>query len=1141
MQNIAGQLVYSPSDLIRFMESPYSSWMDRYNLEYPKELIPDKNSPEQELVAKTGDLHEQNFLAGLKQQGPVLTIARSPDAAEQTVAAIQRGDDVIYQAYLKLEPFRGYADFLKRSGAAMDGHPLYEIWDTKLARKTKPYYLVQLCCYAEMLAAVQGLMPAKVRVALGSGDMPEYATNDFLYFYRQLKQGFLQMMADFNPKQPTAPDPRADHGRWSSHAQQWLDEQDHLVLVAGINVSQIKKLNLADITTVAQLAKAGEQKIRRLSDDVMQRLVDQARLQIETRELRQSVSPEVIVPPVYKVLAPLPEQPRRGLALLPPPSAGDVFFDMEGYPLAERGLEYLFGATTREPKGAVGFHDWWANDEETEKRAFEDFIDWAHARWKADPAMHIYHYAQYEVSAVRRLMGKHGTREDEVDDLLRNEVFVDLYQIVKQGLRIGESSYSIKAIELLYRGKRSGEVASAGQSMVYYANWIESGESTDWKKSSTLQKIRDYNRDDCESTVQLYDWLRARQQDAKIAYLPKSKNVASEERDPEIEARIQAQRDLIRKLEGMINREDDPNQKRLHTLFLHLLEFHRREEKPVWWKLFSRMAAEPEELKEDLDCIGEAQLLPGKTIQVKLSKAFTYKFDPNQDTKIRPGDRVYAVPSTAGTFEVVQLDEDGTVQVKISDKKLGEAFGGSPPATTSFIPQEHVSPAAMRAAVQDIVRAWADSSKAPAALLNFLRREPPVVSDHTGPMQREGEVIEAAAIRSALKMRESTLCLQGPPGTGKTTTAAAMILALVEAGHSVGITSNSHKAIENLLRACCEKGGQSFQAIKVGGEPDIAEAYPQITHVGQPKDSLAIFQGGVIGGTAWLFSRPEWAGQLDYLFIDEAGQVSLGNLVAVSRSATNLILLGDQMQLEQPTQGHHPGESGQSALSYYLQNHATIPATLGLFLPITHRLQPQICGFVSEMIYESRLKPAPGNENRRLKPTNAAGVQLCPEAGLFYIPVIHEGNVQASEEEVAMVRVLIQELVSREKISSSGKPTGNVTLEDILIVAPYNMQVRRLREVLPGARVGSVDKFQGQEADIVIVSMCSSYGEYGSRGLEFILDQNRINVALSRARTLAVVVGDPRIATTAAGTIPAMRRLNLYCRLVQEHSVLLHA
>lgn len=1126
-----GRLTYSPTDLITFMESPYASWMDRYNVENPGVLKPDEESEEMRLVAQTGDKHEKRFLGELESRGPVTTIPRSEKSQELTLAALRRGDDVIYQALLELAPFRGYADFLKRYGTGDNNQPLYEVWDTKLARHTKPYYLVQLCCYSEMIAHVQGVLPPKVRVVLGSGEQPEYATADFLNYYRELKAAFLGLMANFDPSRPPEPDPRADHRRWKSHAKAWLEGKDHLVLVANINTSQIKKLNAAGISTVAGLASTSLKKVQRLSDDIFQKLVEQAQLQVATRTARIK-DPDC--PPAFNVLPPGATNHRTGFAALPPPCPADIFFDMEGFPLVDGGLEYLFGASTRGAAGALDFKDWWAHDEGEEKKAFEGFIDWAHSRWKANPQLHIFHYAAYEVSAMRRLMGKHGTQEEKVDELLRNEVFVDLYQLVRQGLRIGEQSYSIKSVERLYRGKRSGDVATAGQSIVYYANWIESGEARDWKKSPILTKIRDYNRDDCESTVQLFDWLWAHGQQAGIAYIPRPPR-QDKDTDPDVVQAMQARANLITTLERKIAGEKDKELKRLHTFFLQILEFHRREAKPSWWKVFTRMTTEHEELMDDIDCIGGAKLSAVPPRVEKQSLVFTYAFDPNQDTKRREGDKVHAVPSTDATFEILRIDDTGALEVKISRRALDAAFGGKAPPITSFIPNERVPDRQLRAAVQRVIEDWARNGSMPPALENFLRRDPPRIEGRQ-PLTAPGESIKDSAVRCVLGMQDSTLCLQGPPGTGKTTTAAAMILALVKDGKSVGITSNSHKAIENLIRSCVKHGGPGFKALKAGDEP-MTDCAPRVAH-SQNTEAHSLFTGGVVGGTAWLFSRPEWENELDYLFVDEAGQVSLGNLVAMSRSTANIVLLGDQMQLEQPVQGSHPGETGQSALNYYLQDHATMPEKLGLFLPITYRLPPGICRFISELIYEGRLKPDPKTAKRRIVSKGKPEGLVTQESGLAFLPVPHEGNVQSSDQEAAAIQTLISQLISRSKVDDQGKSTGPVKAEDIMVVAPYNMQVRRLRQLLPpSVRVASVDKFQGQEAEVVIVSMCSSFGEYGSRGLAFILDQNRLNVAISRARTLAVVVGDPRIATTGAGSIDEMRRLNLYCRLVQEHSV----
>ncbi len=579
------------------MESPFSSWMDRYNLEFPGQLTPDKDTAEDKLIQDTGHRHEKHFLDDLRTKGRDIAEIDShgPDPEGQTKAAMAAGREIIYQACLALPPFRGYADFLSRVESVPGGRATYEVWDTKLARKAKPYYIVQLCCYSEMLEHLQGSRPRALRVVLGNDEVPAFKTEDFFYYYQQLKQAFLQLMEGFDPADPPLPGPRADHGRWQSHADAKLVALDHLVQVAGITTGQIKKLNNAGITTVCQLAALQDTRVPKLSGPVLQRLVEQAQLQVQTRELRARSGPDTMVPPLYTVVPPDPEHPRRGLALLPPGSPNDVFFDMEGFPLVDDGLEYLFGVTYRDGD-ALQFRDWWAHDPAGEKVAFEGFIDWVHARWKADPSLHIYHYAAYEVSAMRRLMGRHGTREDLLDDLLRNEVFVDLYQITRQGLRIGEPSYSIKEVEHIYRGKRGGDVTDAGQSIVFYANWLESGESRDWRRSPILRKIRDYNHDDCDSTCQLCDWLRSEQRKAGIAYLPVPEKPTEAAPSPEVLQRRQAKEKLIAALAAKLRAEQgDPRRTQINQILLHLVEFHHRESKPVWWRMYDRAAQEPEE------------------------------------------------------------------------------------------------------------------------------------------------------------------------------------------------------------------------------------------------------------------------------------------------------------------------------------------------------------------------------------------------------------------------------------------------------------------------------------------------------------------------------------------------------------------
>ena len=390
-------------------------------------------------------------------------------------------------------------------------------------------------------------------------------------------------------------------------------------------------------------------------------------------------------------------------------------------------------------------------------------------------------------------------------------------------------------------------------------------------------------------------------------------------------------------------------------------------------------------------------------------------------------------------------------------------------------------------------------------------------------------------MRLATALDGAMLCLQGPPGAGKTTTAARMIKTLIDSGLRVGITSNSHKAILNLMREC-HKDASSLQSVKVGGSKtdSIFTTFAGAHHVTSAKDALkTIARWRLIGGTAWTFARDDMVGMIDTLFVDEAGQVSLANLVAMSRSARNIVLLGDQRQLSQPLQGTHPGESGLSCLEYFLGEHVTIPADLGVFLDRTYRLHPSLCRFISESFYEGRLEADTVTHKRVVRVPHGGGGNINVDAGLVFVPVEHEGNTQSSDEEVAVIAELVNELLGRERTDEHGAICGQVTLNDVLIVAPYNMQVRNLKAALPtGARVGTVDKFQGQQASIVIVSMCGSDANASPRGMTFLFDPNRLNVALSRARSLAIVVGNPKLANAQCTTIEQMKLANVFCAVV---------
>ena len=300
----------------------------------------------------------------------------------------------------------------------------------------------------------------------------------------------------------------------------------------------------------------------------------------------------------------------------------------------------------------------------------------------------------------------------------------------------------------------------------------------------------------------------------------------------------------------------------------------------------------------------------------------------------------------------------------------------------------------------------------------------------------------------------------------------------------------------------------------------------------QISDACGEYRALVVGTTAWGFAREDVAGQFDYLFVDEAGQVSVANLIAMSASATNLVLMGDQMQLGQPSQGTHPEDSGLSILDYFLGHQPTVAPEMGVFLDTTYRMHSAVNQFISEAVYEGKLKSASENDLQTLQIPSAVNEVLARQnAGIVFYPIEHEGNTQKSEEEAKAIQKLVKDLCKGSLTLRDGVARA-VTLDDMLFVAPYNAQVALLQSLLGNkAKVGSVDKFQGQQAPIVFFSLCASDANEISRGMEFLYNLNRINVAISRAQILAIVVGNPTLFCPSINSVEQMKLVNLVSRL----------
>lgn len=1116
MQKIKGTVYYSASDVVNFLECEHLTAMDLINLETP--LPQAEDGDEAILFQQKGFAHEEAYVDHLRNSVPCLVdISGHSNDLDTAVAATQEamrvGADIIYQAALREDCFIGHADFLRRVTISSSlGNFSYEVIDTKLARSAKAAYLVQLCFYSELVAHIQGHDPLLMHIVLGDSREVSYRHANYSRYYRFLKQRFVNRV--HSSESETYPD-RCDHCdycRWRNLCDDRRLKDDHLSLVANITRPQIKKLNAHSVTTLQSLAKFPKNKhVPKIVPETLKKLRHQAALQLRKRKTGKDCFD----------LLPLDLDEKKGFFRLPKPDAGDIFFDMEGDPLAEDGLEYLFGVLTFKGKNPT-FQSYWAHDRNEERQAFEQFMDFVAGHLLKHPHAHIYHYAHYEETALKRLMSFYGTREAEVDNLLRFGKLIDLYKVVRESMRISEPRYSIKNVENFYLKKRTGDVKNAGASIVYYERWKETGDH------KLLKAIEDYNRDDLKSTHELRQWLvTLRPDDIPWANHESPAPVVEIRELNEIEQRLAHYRELL--VDPLpVDRNTWSSQQHFQELTWQLLDFHRRADKPVWWAYFSRQEMTDEELMEDVESIGGMTIIPSHSQKSdRGASRYTYGY-PEQETKLKTGDSCIRI-DTLEKIKNFEIDEDKHCVTFLSSSR------NSPlPKKLSIGPGGPIQTKVLREALYRFADDIIGEHHSYKAIEALLKQQLPQVKGRTpgdaiivGSADPLSQITEAVA-----NLDQSCLFIQGPPGSGKTWTGAHVIVELMRRGLRIGISSNSHKAINNLLasveRVAGEKGVTFCGAKKsVNGREDSMFNGKIIEDVFSNED-MCDERLQLVAGTAWLFSSEDLDQAFDYLFIDEAGQVAIANLVAMATSTKNIVLIGDQMQLAQPIQGTHPGRSGESSLEYLLNGMATIPPERGIFLKTTWRMHPDVCRFISDAVYDSRLVPEVSNSIQQLILGKDAHHLLKP-TGIRFVPADHDACSQRSEEEAGIVSELYRSLLKQRFADKEGKK-HRITEENILVVAPYNMQVNLLKRILPeDARVGTVDKFQGQEAEVVIISMATSNGDYLPRLIEFLYSRNRLNVAISRARCLAILVANPALMSIRCTTPEQMALVNTLC------------
>jgi predicted RecB family nuclease len=846
-----GQLLHSASDLNAFLGCRHAITLNLQKRRDPPSL-PERAVDDEStiLVQDAGHAHEGDYLEDLKRQLRVVEVDDSVALelqAEATLAAMRDGADIIYQATFLDQPWHGFADFLRRVDVPSHlGNHSYEVIDTKLARTPSPKHVLQLALYSDMIAKVQGVAPHEMHLVLGDKSEVSFRRIEFEHTLASAKARYLDFVdAEITETRPE-PCSACTYCGWRDLCAERWREEDHLSLVAGIQAPQITKLKAAGIQTVAQLAglEPGTS-VSKLAPKAFERLRAQAALQLA----RRGGEPTTEL---------LPIEPGRGFARMPAPNPHDLFFDLEGDPLYPDGLEYLWGVHLRDAQGDPVFRFEWGHDRAAEQLAFEAMVDFFSDHIAEHPEAHIYHYAPYEVTVLRRLSTRFASREHAVDELLRAEKFVDLYGIVRGAIRTSEPDLSLKTLETFFAESRGEDVTKADQSIVHYHRWRESGEQ------ALLDGILAYNKVDCENTEGLRDWLLSLR--PEIPFWQRGADAPSEEKTEEAR-QAEVAREALR---TKVRQDALCLSKRGRELASHLLDFHYRARKPELWAIFDRCEREEDELVDDGECIGGIEP-DGDDWQrpEKQSIVARYRF-AQQDTKLRVGSTVLHAPSLERFGTVFDLDlESGVVELK-----RGKKSGTDWPEKGSVIPSWPIGTELLEAAVERVVRSWADASEAEDipyhALVDVIERAKPRFTDgFSGDLVETGQSLIEAATERALALDHSSLFIQGPPGTGKTYTSAHMILALLKAGKRVGVSSNSHKAINNLLAkvedVAIEDGYHIRGAKKVSASDKTSYLRgSMLEDVANAKDMEDGYYE-LVGGTAWLFARGDLDQHFDYL------------------------------------------------------------------------------------------------------------------------------------------------------------------------------------------------------------------------------------------------------------------------------------
>uniref|UniRef100_UPI0038734233 TM0106 family RecB-like putative nuclease n=1 Tax=Natronospira sp. TaxID=2024970 RepID=UPI0038734233 len=814
MQVEKGHITLSATDLVAHAACDHLTVLD-WQHQTGQRAKPDYYDPLTEILRERGFRHEAAFVQALEDQGLSVTqidgVGIDDGAVRATREAMEAGADVIVQAALRRGIWSGRADVLLRvETPSLLGKYSYRIVDTKLSRETKGATILQLCLYADLLGDMQGAAPDFVGVVVPWSEYePQwFRVADYAAYYRRVKQA-AEQAANSADEACTYPDPKphCEMCRWQRECDDRRRTDDHLSLVAGITKSQINEWGKQGIESVEALAQAPVPigfRPERGSAHALEKTRHQAAIQVKAR---RSGTHE------YELLD---LEPSFGLTALPEPSKGDIFFDIESDAfVGEHGLEYLFGYAFLDGNGNWHYQSHWALNREDEKRAFEAFIDFVSARKETYPDLHIYHFAPYEPAALKRLMGRYATRVLELDDLLRDEVFIDLLGITRHALRAGVESYSIKKLEPFFDFERQVAMPEANSALTRLSFALEL-DDLDAIDENTRKTVEQYNADDCFATAGLRDWLEGLRQGLidSGADVPRPHPPEAREREEQSEAERHIQ-ELIAQLTHDV--PADPTERtpeqQARWILAYSLEWHRREDKATWWEYFRLRDLSADELVHEKSALGGLEFIETVGRSKQGIPIDQYSFEP-QDTDLRGGEGLKGVGGDS-FGKVVEVD-DSHQTITIQKAKATAEYHPAGAFKFERVKSDGLAASVLR--LGEYVAAHGVEGTGPyRSARELLLRKPLETSGQS--LQRPDEKPLDAALRIAPAMHGGLLPIQGPPGTGKSFTGARMICELVSNGRRVGITANSHKVIRHLLDSVAEAAEEMGIDVQMGQKP----------------------------------------------------------------------------------------------------------------------------------------------------------------------------------------------------------------------------------------------------------------------------------------------------------------------------------